>query len=119
MDCMKGFFNKSFSELTTSEPLDIHGLGDTPLTTAQLSALFAVVNYRFENLLPTTTHTNKKSFELCKAICETCGMDGQTLAYAIVGRLWEMGVERFNRDFSGTYGEQCFSSGLAVARGVL
>ena len=87
-------FTKTFTELTTEEPLEIHGLGDTPLTTGQLSALFSVVNYRFENLLPTTTHTDRKPFELCKAISEGSDPDFETLAYAIVGRLWEMGVER-------------------------
>lgn len=87
-------FTKTFTELTTEEPLEIHGLGDTPLTTGQLSTLFSVVNYRFENLLPTTTHTDRKPFELCKAISEGSNPDFETLAYAIVGRLWEMGVER-------------------------
>lgn len=91
---MKDFFAKTFTGLTTEEPLEIHGLGDTPLTAGQLSALFAVVNYRFENLLPTTTHTDRKPFELCRAICEAGDVDGETLSYAIVGRLWEMGVER-------------------------
>lgn len=91
---MKEFFGKTFSELTTPAPLDIRGLGDTPLTTCQLSGLYAVVNYRYENLLPTTTHTDKKPFELCKAI-ESPGYE--TLAYAVVGRLWEMGVERSSR----------------------
>jgi len=43
---MKEFFGKTFSELTTAEPLDIRGLGDMPLTASQLSGLFAVVNYR-------------------------------------------------------------------------
>ncbi|MCM1107223.1 MAG: hypothetical protein NC355_09810 [Blautia sp.] len=38
----------------------------------------------------TTTHTDKKPFELCKAICNK--PDWETLAYAIVGRLWEMEV---------------------------
>ena len=42
---MKEFFAKTFTELTTPEPLEIHGIGET-------------------------------------------------LAYAIVGRLWEMGVGR-------------------------
>lgn len=65
---MKELFTKTFSELTTEAPLDIRGLGDTPLTTCQLSGLYAVVDYRYENLLPTTTHTDKKPFELCKAI---------------------------------------------------
>ena len=83
-------FTKTFTELTTEEPLEIHGLGDNPLEQCQLSTLFAVINYRYENLLPTTTHTDKKPFELCKAICNN--PDWETLAYAIVGRLWEMEV---------------------------
>lgn len=87
---MKEFFEKTFSELTTAEPLDIYSLGDTPLDHCQLSTLFAVINYRYENLLPTTTHTDKKPFELCKALCND--PDWETLAYAIVGRLWEMEV---------------------------
>lgn len=87
---MKEFFAKTFSELTTPEPLELRDLGDTPLTPAQLSGLYSVIDYRFENLLPTTTHTDKKPFELCKAICNTPVYD--TLAHAIVGRLWEMGV---------------------------
>lgn len=88
---MKEFFAKTFTELTTPEPLEIHGLGDTPLDQSQLSSLFFVINYRFENLLPTITHTDRKPFELCKAI-ESPGCE--EIAYAIVGRLWEMGVER-------------------------
>ncbi len=87
---MKEFFEKTFSELTTAEPLDIYSLGDTPLDQCQLSTLFAVINYRYENLLPTITHTDKKPFELCKALCND--PDWETLAYAIVGRLWEMEV---------------------------
>ena len=89
---MNEIFAKTFSELTTEKPLEIYGLGDTPLTGDQLSKLFSVINYRFENLLPTTTHTERKPFELCKAIC----IDPlyETLAYAIVGRLWEMGISR-------------------------
>ena len=87
---MKEFFEKTFSELTTEELLDIYNLGDNPLNQCQLSTLFAVINYRYENLLPTTTHTDKKPFELCKAICSD--PDWETLAYAIVGRLWEMEV---------------------------
>ena len=43
---------------------------------------------------PTTTHTDKKPWELCKAI-ESPGYEA--LAYALVGRLWEMGVERSGR----------------------
>ncbi len=91
---MKNLLAKTFTELTTPEPLEIHGIGETPLTASQLSGLFAVINYRFENLLPTATYTDKKPFELSKAICEAGDMDGEMLAYAIVGRLWEMGVER-------------------------
>ncbi len=87
---MNEFFEKTFSELTTAEPLDIYSLGDTPLDQCQLSTLFAVINYRYENLLPTITHTDKKPFELCKALCND--PDWETLAYAIVGRLWEMEV---------------------------
>lgn len=87
---MKEFFEKTFSELTTTEPLDIYNLGDTPLDQCHLSTLFAVINYRYENMLPTTTHTAKKPFELCKALCND--PDWETLAYAIVGRLWEMEV---------------------------
>ena len=91
---MKELLSKTFSELTTAAPLDIHGLGDKPLTPCQLTGLYAVVDYRFENLLPTTTHTDKRPFELCKAI-ESPGYE--VLAYALVGRLWEMGVERSGR----------------------
>lgn len=89
---MNEIFAKTFAELTTEEPLEIYGLGDTPLTGNQLSKLFSVINYRFENLLPTTTHTERKPFELCKAICNDPLYE--TLAYAIVGRLWEMGISR-------------------------
>jgi len=99
MNFVKEFFAKTFSELTTAEPLDIRGLGDTPLTACQLSGLYSVVNYRYENLLPTTTHTDKKSHELCNAI-ESPGCE--MLAYAIVGRLWEMGVERSKGAFGWT-----------------
>ncbi len=116
MDCMKELFAKTFSELTTQEPLDIRGLGETPLTPFQLSALYAVVDYRYENLLPTTMHTDKKPFELCKAI-ESPGYE--TLAYAIVGRLWEMGVERSRRTFANTYKVMGFNARMAVARGAL
>ena len=56
---MNEIFAKTFSELTTEKPLEIYGLGDTPLTGDQLSTLFSVINYRFENLLPTTTHTER------------------------------------------------------------
>lgn len=94
MDCMEELFTKTFSELTTAEPLEIHGLGDTPLTADELSGLFAVVDYRYENLLPTTTYTNKGPFSLSKAICSLSRQE--TLAYAIVGRLWDMGVARPN-----------------------
>ncbi len=47
---MKEFFGKTFSELTTAEPLGIRGLGESPLTVNQLSGLFSVVNYRYENM---------------------------------------------------------------------
>ena len=83
---MNELFSKTFS--------DIRGLGDKPLTVCQLTGLWAVVNHRYENLLPTTTHTDKKPFELCKAL-ESPGYE--LLAYALVGRLWEMGVERSGR----------------------
>lgn len=86
---MKNIFKKTFSELTTAEPLEIRGIGESPLTHAQLSGLWSVVNYRFENLLPTVTYTDKKPFELCKAL-EIPGYE--MLAYATVNRLWEMGV---------------------------
>lgn len=89
---MNELFNKTFDELTTPEPLDIRGLGDSPLDAEQISFLFSVVNYRFENLLPTTTYTERKPMELSKALCNE--PECETLAYAIVGRLWEMGVER-------------------------
>lgn len=89
---MKEFFTKTFTELTTSEPLEIHGLGDTSLTPGQISGLYSVINYRYENLLPTTTYTDKKMDEMYKAICNTPDCD--ILAYAIVGRLWVMGVIR-------------------------
>ena len=92
---MNELFSKTFAELTTAEPLDIRGIGEAPLTPCQLSDLYAVVCYRYENLLPTTTHTNKGARELCGAICNT--PDDDILAYAIVGRLWEMGVERSSR----------------------
>jgi len=113
---MKDFFTKTFSELTKKEPLDIRGLGDAPLTPCQLSALYAVVAYRYENLLPTTTHTDKNSCELCSAI-ESPGYE--MLAYAIVGRLWEMGVERSTRASANTYEVLSFNTELAVARGAL
>ena len=93
-DCMKDFFKKTFTELTTAAPLEIRGLGDKPLTICQLTGLWAVVNHRYENMLPTTTHTDKKPVELSKAI-ESPGYE--VLAYALVGRLWEMGVERSKR----------------------
>ena len=92
---MNEFFSKTFAELTTAAPLDIRGLGDKPLTVCQLTGLWAVVNHRYENLLPTTTHTDKGPWELCGAICNTPGYD--TLAHAIVGHLWEMGVEHSGR----------------------
>ena len=91
---MNELLSKTFSDLTTEAPLDIRGLGDKPLTVCQLTGLWAVVNHRYENLLPTTTHTDKKPFELCKAL-ESPGYE--LLAYALVGRLWEMGVERSGR----------------------
>lgn len=92
---MKEFLERTFTELTTLEPLEIHGIGETPLTSSQLFRLFSVINYRYENLLPTTTYTDKKPFELCKAICEAENIDREILADAIVSRLWEMGVEHF------------------------
>lgn len=116
MDHMKGFFSKTFSELTTPEPLEIHGLGDTPLDPEQLSVMFSVINHRFENLLPTTTYTDKNSRELCRAI-ESPGCE--MLAYTIVGRLWEMGVERSEGIFAGTCVRQGFGGGLAVAGGTI
>lgn len=87
---MKDFFNKTFSELTNKEVLEIHNLGEKPLDPTHITGLWTVINYRFENLLPTVTYTDKKPFELCKAICNYPGYD--TLAHAIVGRLCEMGV---------------------------
>ncbi len=89
---MKEFFAKTFSELTTEEPLDIRGLGESRLTTDQLSGLFAVVNYRYENMLPTTTYISMTSDILQAAMCKAGDVEGDMLAYAIVGRLWEMGV---------------------------
>ncbi len=116
MNCIKEFFAQTFADLTTAELLDIRGLGDNPLTAGQLSGLYSIVNYRYENMLPTTTHTDKNFSELCKAI-ESPGHE--VMAYAIVGRLWEMGVEHSKRVFSVTYEAQGFKSGLAVARGAL
>lgn len=94
---MKEFFNKTFADLTTAAPLDICGIGEAALTPRHLSCLYAVVHYRYENLLPTTTHTDKNPLELCKAICNTGDPVDELLAHAIVGRLWEMGVERSSR----------------------
>ena len=92
---MNELFSKTFAELTTAELLDIRGIGEAPLTPCQFSDLYAVVCYRYENLLPTTTHTDKGARELCGAICNT--PDDDILAHALVGRLWEMGVERSSR----------------------
>ncbi len=89
---MKEFFGKTFSELTTAEPLDIRGLGESPLTTDQLSGLFAVVNYRYENMLPTTTYINMTSDGLQTALCKAGDVEGDMLAYGIVGHLYEMGM---------------------------
>ncbi len=91
---MKEFFGKTFSELTTAAPLAIRGLGESPLTVNQLSGLFAVVNYRYENMLPTTTYISMTSDGLQAALCKAGDVEGDMLAYAIVGRLWEMGVVR-------------------------
>jgi len=91
---MKEFFAKTFSELTTPAPLDIRGLGDTPLTTCQLSGLFAVVNYRYENMLPTTTYISMAPDGLQAALCMAGDVEGDILAYGIVGRLHEMGMVR-------------------------
>ncbi len=91
---IKEFFGKTFSELTTEEPLDIRGLGESPLTVNQLSGLFAVVSYRYENMLPTTTYISMASDVLKAALCKARDVEGDMLAYAIVGRLWEMGVVR-------------------------
>ena len=87
---MKEIFNKTFSELTTPDLLEIRGIGESPITPARLSALWSVVNYRYENMLPTVTYTDKKPFELCKAL--SCGAEWETLAYAVAGRLWDMGT---------------------------
>ena len=84
----------TFSDLITAEPLELYGLGDAPLAPRRLAALWSVVNYRYENLLPTTTHTDMGPWELCKALCGAPGYE--TLAYAVAGRLWEMGVERIH-----------------------
>lgn len=97
---MKNIFKKTFSELTTAEPLEIRGIGEAPLAPYQLSSLYAVINYRYENMLPTVTHTDKKPSELCKAL-EISGYE--TLAYALVGRLWEMGAERSKGVCADTY----------------
>ncbi len=91
---MKEFFGKTFSELTTAAPLAIRGLGESPLTVNQLSGLFAVVNYRYENMLPTTTYISMPPDGLQTALCKAGDVEGDMLAYAIVGRLWEMGVVR-------------------------
>ncbi len=42
---MKEFYGKTFSELTTAEPLDIRGLGDTPLTICQLRNVLQTYSY--------------------------------------------------------------------------
>lgn len=91
---MNTIWTKTFSELTTAESLEIHGLGEAPLSVGQLSGLFSVVSYRFDNLLPTTTYTDMGPFSLAKAICDNPEWSG--IANAIVARLWEMGVQRQN-----------------------
>lgn len=87
---MKELFDKTFSDLTTNEVLEVRGLGDKHLNAAQLSSLWSVVNYRYENFLPTVTYTEKSQSDLCKAI--NLQPELENLAYAIVGRLWDMGV---------------------------
>ena len=89
---MKELFDKTFSELTTNEVLEIRGLGDKQLSATQLTGLWSVVNYRYENFLPTVTYTDKALSDLCKAI--NTHPELENLAYAIVGRLWDMGVVR-------------------------
>lgn len=37
-NAMKDFFAKTFTELTTEEPLEIHGLGETPLADGKAPA---------------------------------------------------------------------------------
>lgn len=89
---MKELFDNTFSDLTTNEVLEIRGLGDKQLTSAQLSGLWSVINYRYENFLPTVTYTDKSQSDLCKSI--NTHPELKNLAYAIVGRLWDMGVVR-------------------------
>lgn len=94
---MKELFSKTFSELTTAAPLEIRGLEGIHLTAAQLSSLFAVVNYRYENMLPTMTYIGVAPDVLEAALCGAGENDGGVLAHAIVGRLREMGMERSGR----------------------
>lgn len=89
---MLAIFSKTFSELTAPDQLEIRGLGDVPLSSSGLSGLWSVIDYRFENLLPTTTYTDLSPLELCKAICNEPKCE--LLARAIIARLWEMGVAR-------------------------
>lgn len=91
---MKEFFDMTFSELTAADPMEIRGLEESRLTAAQLSGLFSVVNYRYENMLPTTTYIRVTPDVLEATLCEAGENDGGVLAYAIMGRLREMGMVR-------------------------
>lgn len=87
---MEKLFKRTFSEIKSNQQLEITGIGKEKLSSEKLGTLFSIINYRYENMLPTITYTNLKAKELIAAISD--GAESEVLASAIVGRIWEMGV---------------------------
>lgn len=87
----KALFRKTYSQLTTEKQLHITGLGEQPIQEGDVSKLYEIVRARFEQMLPTVTHTNLTANEMEAAL------GGNIEARAIVNRLWEMGVQPVTR----------------------
>lgn len=92
---MEKIFKRTFSETKSDEKIEITGIEKRKLTSEELSALFSIINYRYEHMLETITYTDLKPKELISAISENAA--SEMLASAIVGRIWEMGVRRIGR----------------------
>ena len=50
--------------------MEITGIGKEKLSSEKLGTLFSIINYRYENMLPTITYTNLKAKELIAAISD-------------------------------------------------
>lgn len=87
---MEKLFKRTFTENTSRQTLEIKDLGSEKLTKTELSALFSIVNFRYEHRLPIITYTRHKAAELIERI--SVNEESSVLAHAIVGRLWEMEV---------------------------